>query len=319
MKYSLMSHMVDAMLKHEKTNFILSSILGGMGIVEIPEDAEAAYHLLNEHGVPMTNGSASFEDMVVFTKEHGFDGLDLMSYQMELPAKEVKSIMEKHDVVLSAFNIIVPFSEADSEEVFQGMLAYGKSEIDKGIEAGAREILFVPAGYNLNKGMTREQCYQNCVRALREIVAYGQEKGIMISTETLESSAVPMSSFGEMKRLFEDVPGLYYNHDTGNPLVSKEDPLNHYLQFKDKVINVHFKNMCTAVNSMQNYQCVDGSTLSLAPLNDGLVDYEAHIKALLDNNYQGYITIEGGIPADNKWEEAIAALQYFRDMESHIE
>ena len=58
--------------------------------------------------------------------------------------------------------------------------------------------------------MTREKMFQTMVRGLSECVDHAREKGIIISTETLESVSVPWSSLGEMKRVLEEVPGLMY-------------------------------------------------------------------------------------------------------------
>ena len=314
MKFSLMSLMVDDELYHQKPTFIMQTILGAMGET-CPDNAEDAYKLLNERGVPLTNGTASFEDLVRFVKENGFDGLDMMSYQMEMDPKEHKAILEKYGVVLSAVNIIMPFSEANCEEAFRGMLMGAKAQIDHAVESGAKQILLVPGGYVRGENMTREQTFQAMIRGLTACVAYGKEKGIPISTETLESVCVPWSSLGEMQRVFDTVPGLNYTHDSGNPLVANEDPLALCQTLWDRVSSVHFKDLKYTEAGENTYRTMDGQYLCLAAPGTGVVDFAAHLKFFAEKDYQGYITIEGGIPAENKWQEAIKALEYFRALE----
>ena len=313
MKYSLMSHMIDGELHHEKPGFIVKTILNSMGL-ECPQRADEAYALLNEHGVPMTNGTASFEDMVRFARENGFDGLDLMSYQMELEPEAVRAIMERYGAV----NVIMPFSEATNEGAFQGMLGAAKAEIDRAVEAGALQILVVPGGYVRGDGMTREQSALAMIRGLEACVAYGKEKGISISTETLESTSVPWGSLWNMKRAFDTIPDLRYTHDTGNPLVAGEDPLALCEAFWDRVSSVHFKDLGLTEPGNNTYFTMDGECLHMVPPGTGRVDFAAHLKYFARQGYEGYITIEGGIPGENKWQEAVKALEFFRNIEQTL-
>lgn len=315
MKYSLMSLMVDEELRHEKSNFFMRTLLASVGVEQCPEDVDEVCRLLEQHGLPVPNGKATFEDMVRFVRENGFDGLDLMSFQMERPGSELRAILEKYDVVLSAVNIITPFSEADTEELFREMLRSTKAEIDRAVDAGAKKILLVPGGYCRGAGMTREQAFQTMVRGLRECVDYAGDKGVTVSTETLESVAVPWSSLGEMQRVLDAVPGLMYTHDTGNPLVAGEDPLALCDAFRDKVVSVHFKDLGSAEGGEGAYRTMDGEYLRLVPPGTGKVDFAGHLKLLKQRDYAGYITIEGSLPAENKWQGAVNALSFFRSIE----
>ncbi len=316
-KYSLMSLMVDSELRHEKVGFILEAILRGVGVDNIPKYADDAYAILNARGIPMKNGTASFEDMVRFAKENGFDGLNLMYFQMELPPEKVKSIMDKYDLPLSSVNIIMPFSEVKNEEMYQGMLHAACHAIDDSIAAGAKEILLVPGGYVLGQGVTREMAFRNMTRGASECIAYANGR-IGISTETLESISVPWSSLGDMMRVFATVPELGYTHDAGNPMVANEDPMVLFHAFRDRIRSVHFKDLGYANDSDGAYRCMDGRSMNLVPSGTGEVDFKALIKGLLDMDYDGFITLEGGRPAADKWQEAIEAMRFFREMEAGI-
>ena len=318
MKYSLMSLMVDSELRHNTVNFMLSAMLRATGVQDIPRDADAAYALAGERGLPLRNGTASFEDLVRFTKEQGFDALDMMSYQMEAPGGTLREILEKYGVTLSAVNIIAPFSEAADEEEFQQMLERTRAEIDRAIAAGTKNIMLVPGGYQNRCGYTREQLFQNMVRGVREGLAYVNGR-VCVSTETLETSSLPWCSLGEMQRILDAVPGLLYTHDTGNPLVANEDPSVLCRHFQNQVARVHFKDMGYTEADESAYRCMDGRYLRLVPLGTGAVDFKAHLGLLRKIGFDGYITLEGGRPAGDPWQEAVAALEYFREMETALE
>ena len=320
MKYSLMSLMVDEQLHHEKVNFILGSILAAVGIQDIPDTADEAYAMLNQRGIPMQNGTASFEDLVRFTAENGFDGLNMMSFQMELTGAEHRAILEKYGVVLSDANVIVPFSDAATEEEFQAVLEQSKALIDQAVQAGAKHILLVPGGYRRRPDMTREQIFRAMTRGINACLEYAKDTGVPISTETLETTCVPWCSIADMERIFSVCPDLAYNHDSGNPLVANEDPMEMLNRFGERVVNVHFKDLAPTEDpsGQKTYRCMDGTYVTLAPLGEGLVDFPAHLRKLQELGYQGYITLEGGRPAESKWEEARQALAYFRDLEQNL-
>ena len=317
MKYSLMSLMVDSELRHNTVNFMLSAMLRAAGVQDIPQDADEAYALAGERGLPLKNGTASFEDLVRFTKEHGFDALDMMSYQMEAPGETLREILEKYGVTLSAVNIISPFSEAADEADFQRMLERTKAEIDLAIAAGAENIMLVPGGYQNRCGYTREQLYQNMVRGVREGLAYTDGRA-SFSTETLETSSLPWCSLGEMQRILDAVPGLMYTHDTGNPLVANEDPAALCSRFRNRVVRVHFKDLGYTEAGENAYRCMDGRYLRLVPLGTGVVDFAAHLRLLDEIGFDGYITLEGGRPTGDPWQRAVSALAFFRDMEQAL-
>jgi len=315
MKYSLMSLMIGDELKIKKPSFIQVIIMRSMGYEgPDPESAEEFFSFMNSRGIPAKNGTMTFRDMVKFAKENGFDGLDCMSFHFEEDGETAKQILEEFDLPLTAVNIIAPFSGADTEEQFQGVLAGVKEVMDRAKTAGCRNILLMPTGYVPDPGHTREQTYQNLIKGLRAGVAYGLEIGLPVNTETLESVGVPFCSIGEMKRIFADVPDLKYTHDTGNPIVAMEDPIETYELFKDRLANVHFKDL-EFTDEKTEMMNPTGRYFARAILGEGEIDFKKHLQLLKRDGYQGHITIEGKRPADNDLDAAIKSLAYLRGLE----
>lgn len=318
MKYNLMSLMIDQELKIKKPSFIQVIIMRSMGYEgPEPQTAEEFFAFMNERGIPAKNGTMTFRDMVKFAKENGFDGVDVMSFHFEEDGETARQILEEFEIPLTAVNIIAPFSGVRMDEEFQSVLAGVTEVIDRAYTAGCRNILLMPTGYVPDPGFTREMTYQNMVRGLRAVVAYGEEKGLTINTETLESSGVPLCSNGEMLRLFADVPGLKYTHDTGNPIVAMEDPIATYELLKDRVVHVHFKDLEYTDEKTEMMNPV-GQFLARAVLDEGEIDFKKHLEVLKRDGYEGYITIEGQRPAENQLEGAVNALHYFRKMEAKL-
>lgn len=317
MKYSLMSLMVDSELKLSRPNFIHMAMLNSMGYEGDQPTIEEVFEFLNAHGIPMKNGTMEFEDLVRFAKECGYDGLDMMSFHFETEGKEAKKILDKYGITLSAVDIIMPFSNAATEEKFQLMLSRAKATIDQAYDAGCPNILLMPTVYALDEGITMEQSFAYFTRGLKACVAYGNEKGMTINTETLEAVGVPYCTCGEMKRIFEEVKGLKYTHDTGNPLVGLEDPVDTYEMFKDKVVAVHFKEY-GYVDKEDAKVCRNGKKVDSVPYGKGLIDFRKHLELLNRDHYEGFITLEGSVEAENPIEGAKESLKYFKQMEAEL-
>ena len=317
MKYSLMSLMIDSELKVSKPNFIHMHILDTLGYTGGVPTVDEMFDIFEEKGVPIKNGTMTFEDMVRFAKETGFDGLDLMNFNLTVPGVEAKGILEKYGIVLSSANVIIPFAGAMCEEDYQGLMIQAKSDIDECCAAGAKQIMLVPAVYNLPEGLTMEKSVQNCIRALRELVVYCNEKHVIISTETLESAELSYCTCGEMLRILDSVDGLKYTHDTGNPIVGLEDPVAVYEMFKDRVSYVHFKEYAY-VDDADGILCRNGKKVKRVPYGQGVIDFKGHLKAFKENGYDGFINLEGHTREDDILEGTKGALKYFKDMEAAL-
>lgn len=317
MKYSLMSLMVDTELKLMKPNFIHMSILKDMGYEGNDPTIDEVFEFLNAHGVPMKNGTMTFEDLVKLAKDCGYDGLDLMSFHFELPGAEAKEILDKYGIVLSAVNLIIPFANASTEEKYQVMLSRARAAIDQTSEAGCRNMLLMPTVYALDEGITMEQSFHYLTRGLKECVAYGKSRGVVINTETLETAGVSYCTCGEMKRIFDEVEDLKYTHDTGNPIVGLEDPVDMYEMFKDRVAAVHFKEF-GYVDADNAKVCRNGRKVDSVPFGTGLIDFKKHLELLKRDNYQGYITLEGSVEEKDKIEGVKESIKYFRQMEAEL-
>lgn len=317
MKYSLMSLMIDPLLKVNKPNFIHMHILDTLGYTGDTPTVDEMFAIFEAKGVPMKNGTMTFEDMVRFAKKSGFDGLDLMSFNLTVSGAQAKEILERYGIVLSSANVIVPFASAMCEEEYQGILAQAKSDIDECCLAGAKQIMLVPAVYNLPEGLTMEASVQNCIRALNELVVYCKEKNVIMSTETLESAEVAYCTCGEMLRIFDNVEGLKYTHDTGNPIVGLENPLSVYEMFKDNVSYVHFKEYAY-VDDDEAIICRNGKKVKRVPFGQGVIDFKGHLKALKENHYDGFINLEGHSREDDILEGTKGALKYFKEMEASL-
>ncbi|MCQ2558640.1 MAG: sugar phosphate isomerase/epimerase [Oscillospiraceae bacterium] len=318
MKYSLMSLTMGNLLKVSKPSILQLNLCKMMGFAKEDPSIAEVIEFLNSKGIPMKNGDMSFEDLVKFASEAGYDAIDFMSYHFEIGGDEAKAILDKYNMKISGSCIIAPFINCVNDEQFDKLFAESCEVIDRLAKAGCKNLLLMPTMYTIDKGISEDQAYANMIKGIKACMEYAKKLGIVQNLETLESSSVPLGSDEHMARFFNDVPELKYAHDTGNLLVANMDPAEMYEKFKDRVATVHFKDF-NYVDRRTPSQTPDGKFIATCDLGTGLVDFKKQLQLLKRDNYQGYILLEGAVRhfGDSK-AEAIETLKYFKDLEAEV-
>lgn len=318
MKYSLMSLTMGNLLKVSKPSVIQVNLCRMMGFTKEDPTIDEVLEFLNGKGIPMKKGEMTFEDLIRFASEAGYDAVDFMSFHFEIGGAEAKEILDRYNMKISGSAIIAPFVNVVNEEQFAKLYNESCEVMERLAEAGCKNILLMPTMYNIAPGITEEQAYQNMVRGIKACMEYGKKLGLELNLETLESSGVPLGSDAHMARFFNDIPELKYAHDTGNLLVANMDPADMYEKFKDRIATVHFKDF-NYVDRRTPSQTPDGRFIATTDLGTGLVDFKKQLKLLKRDHYQGYILLEGAVRhfGDPK-AEAIETLKYFKELEQSI-
>ena len=318
MKYSLMSLTLGNLIKVTKPSFLQVSMAKRMGLAVENPTLDQILEFMSSKGFPAQKGTMTFEDCIKFAKETGFDGYDMMCFHLEGDGAEAKKILEKYGMTMSGTTIIVEFANADTPEEFDKCFAYAKEHMDRAAAAGCKNVMLVPTTYTTKPGLSREQATLNMIAGFKACIEYAESVGLEPNAETLESSAVPLSSATEMQRYFDAFPQLKYSHDTGNLLVANEDPVEMYEKFKDRVVRVHFKDMEYSEKRTPS-MTRDGRFIKTTSLGTGIVDFKEQMRRLKRDDFQGYILLEGTVQhTDNVLEDAKKTLEYFRELEKSV-
>ena len=123
-------------------------------------------------------------------------------------------------------------------------------------------------------------------------IKIAEREGVILGFENVRSGNIGTSA--DLVRLFEhfDSPNLKLIWDPGNAYAAGDtDPSSSGYQYvKDHIIHVHVKDV----------DFIDGKRVWL-PVGAGQIDYEAHLRALQHDNYNGVIALETHfrLPGDN--------------------
>lgn len=162
-----------------------------------------------------------------------------------------------------------------------------KRNLDITVALGA-PMMMVPIGGNTD--VPREQSRAWAIDALARAVPIGASAGVTVMIEHGTPVSFPFLRSDDIDEALLAVPGLMLTHDNGNVLTTGEDPALAFRRHAARTAFVHFKDWDRSEGGWLTG--LDGKSYRPALIGEGLIDYRAAMRALLDTNYAGYINLE---------------------------
>jgi len=146
-----------------------------------------------------------------------------------------------------------------------------KEYIDMAAEIGASNILLVPGFVFPGEEDKKDEIMENMLGVMKRAVEYGKEKNVKVCMEDFDSMISPINSVAGMDYFFDRIPDLYCAFDSGNFCCYKEDEIEAYKHYRDKLVTMHVKDRGTAKTSDGDYacKCADGSEAWSVPIGTG--------------------------------------------------
>lgn len=259
-------------------------------------------------------------------KACGIDGLEINYTQLKKGGLRLRCAFRKAGLAISCIYEFYDFTH-------NGDLSRAKKHVDLAAKVGAGKVLIVPGFLEEQEAAELNACSQEQTEVnrfmeshastcrlrdtLRELVSYGQERGVRITLEDFDGSASPCAGRFSLKWLMEQVPELGYTLDMGNFAYSDEDVTEAYELLKAYIVHVH----CKDRGIERQYQAVkpdeDGTPekagdqkktagertaaplrfrycqgLACVPVGGGYLPIRELVKQLKTQGYDGYLAIE---------------------------
>lgn len=226
-------------------------------------------------------------------KGWGIDGLEINYTQLRKGGFLLRQAFRRAGLAVSCIYEFYDFTH-------NGDLTQAKRHVDLAAKVGAKKVLIVPGFLEEQEARELEACCRGqeageavarymeshastcMVRdALRELVHYGQEKGVRITLEDFDSSTSPCARMLPLKWLMEQVPGLGFTLDMGNFAYSDEDVTAAYELLQGYIAHVHCKDRGTEERG-----------LACVPVGGGYLLIRELAERLKARGYNGYLAIE---------------------------
>jgi sugar phosphate isomerase/epimerase len=127
------------------------------------------------------------------------------------------------------------------------------------------------------------KCFDRIVEALRDLSGQAASHDVIIGLENEHACNIATATESARVLAAVDHPNLKLVWDPANSLVAGENPFPHGYAIlpKDRIAHVHAKD-CH----------LDGLTPVWGPVGTRSVDWHGQVKALLDDGYNGYLSLE---------------------------
>ncbi|MCE5276806.1 MAG: sugar phosphate isomerase/epimerase family protein [Planctomycetaceae bacterium] len=231
-------------------------------------------------------GGMSILERFTLARDAGFTAVEPVAPANDQTLDEIKSAAERTGVAVASVMDIAcwscPFSSPDAAEVERGLEA-ARRAIDCAAALNAGAVLIVPAV--VNEAVTYEDAYERSQRQIRELIPLAAVRKIVLALENVWNKFLlsPM----EFARYIDELasPWVKAYFDVGNILLYGF-PQHWIKTLGPRIARIHLKDFQIGPKAF-------------ADLLEGDVNWPAVIAALRAIGYDGCLTAEVGVAAED--------------------
>ena len=192
-------------------------------------------------------------------------------------------------------NLVDPACARESVDLFRSFL-------DTAVELGApivtAESKAKPAG------MADEDAWRSTVESVSAICRHAESVGAVLAVETSGPCFIrDCEMYLDLKERVES-PALKVNYDPANIIWAGKDVVKGVHAVASDIVHTHAKDIARTVDG-----ALDSAAERLmdVPAGEGLVGFEAYLRALRDIGYDGWLTIEMHAGEDGRTDDIVRA------------
>jgi len=241
----------------------------------------------------------AFPDVAARLAKIGYTGLELMAdvphawpaYLLESQKVAIREAMQKNGLQFSNVNAFMMHAVNDSRQKYwhpswiepdthyrQIRIDHTKRALTLAKELGAPCITTEPGGPL--EGRTWNECLKLFVEMLKPVVEHAEKVGVPLLVEPEPDLLIETADqYLEFASKISS-PFLGLNFDIGHSYCVKDDPAATIHKLAPLIRHVHLEDIAA---TRVHHHLIPG---------EGVIDFQATLKALKDVNYNGWVTIE---------------------------
>ena len=239
------------------------------------------------------SGAIDMPGFINYAAAQELDGVELlyMFWQQDKPEMNaIKRQCAHLGLEILSFSAGNDFVHPDAS-VRRSELQQVKSCVDFAVELGV-DLVRVFGGSGRD-GVTQDDGMAWIIEGLAAAADYAAAHGVTLA---LENHGRFAGKADQVRQIIDAVgsPALRVNLDSGNFLITDEDPLSAARDLADLIAMVHLKDMKPAAENEPGHVFITpaGKRLTGAALGDGLVDLPAVVAFLCEIGYAGWLSLE---------------------------
>lgn len=237
-------------------------------------------------------------------RELGAEGVDIMGgHASQYTPTQLKQMVAEAGLVIASYIGGADLTMSDPEPRAQALEQLRRG-IDQATEVEAKTVLFTTGV--CAQGQDRAEGRRNVAAGLSELLPSAKAAGIILSIEDFPHPLSPHQTSEECLECCQLAgPELRITYDTGNMVMSEEDPVDFLQAVKHLVVHAHAKDwqllppiQAARPEAEERLVSRSGKRYQGQIVGQGVLDYPAIIKALKQMDYQGFLSFEYEGPGD---------------------
>ncbi|MFC1786480.1 sugar phosphate isomerase/epimerase family protein [Halobacteriota archaeon] len=204
--------------------------------------------------------------------------------------KEKELIKESLDSCDLSVSVHAPYHDINISSFNSGIRSEAIRQLREAVDVASylnAEVLVVHPGFVSSKKHPRDKVYEILIRALIDISDYASGEDMVLGLENLSSNPKALAVHStELIKIIEDVgsKNLRLSFDVAHANTTGIPPIDFIDELGPLIKHVHVSDN-------------KGSNDHL-PIGVGNIDYRSVLSKLIENDYKGFLIIEGWIPSD---------------------
>lgn len=254
-------------------------------------------------------------DFIDYAKRISLDGVELLDFywknpdEIEQEIESIKEALKENNLQVSAYDVSNNFVKDSKEGRDKEVL-----KVLDGIQVAKKlgtNIVRVFCG-DLHENLTFENGADLIVNGLKRCAEMAEKERVYLA---LENHGLLAGKSAQVNNILRQVNSPYVKStfDTGNFLLVHEPPEKAFDQMKNDIVHVHFKDFREKEENEQlnGFRSAEGIELIGVIPGDGKVNLKYIVNGLIENQYNGWLSIEYEGVEDAKLanEEAVNRLR----------
>ena len=166
-----------------------------------------------------------------------------------------------------------------------------RAAVELALEAGAGNLLIVP-GFLSTGNSARDA--GRMLDGMRMAAACGKEKGLPVLMEDFDGIFAPYNCMAGLKYFLDRIPDLGCAFDTGNFVTFREDELEAFDLFADRIRTLHLKDRCATPRHERDaaFCRADQTKCYCCAVGSGEIRIKEILRRLEERAYPGNVIVE---------------------------
>jgi L-ribulose-5-phosphate 3-epimerase len=235
---------------------------------------------------------AKYAEMLDMIADCGIPAVEVTSLELDVFGVEtVRDALSRSGLVCSSVIHMDAYAQTDQAN-HDGIVDTAKKKILDAKALGAGYVMLALMAQPDIEKHSAEKLREALIGNIRPIAEFGKEQGITVSVEDTPDIRLPLCDSADLALVLEAIPELALTYDTGNMLFKNERTLDFYRKLKERVVYVHLKDVDYTNSSDEADRATDGRFIKAVLHTQGVMDFPAIVRELMDNSYDGWLMLE---------------------------